>query len=191
MDSQPVLATGHGEAVEMVSRPGAANSSVQFATKAAASDVKVVTNEELTEAQQQDLAATKSTYDDARGMQRMGKEQQLVRHFRQLSITSFVALATVAWELGLFLLSPGLINGGRAGLVWNTLWSFIAFGPIYLSMAEMASMAPIAGAQYHWVSEFAPAGRIQKIASYITGFVVLCIVFVDLLTSSCTDGHLQ
>lgn len=24
------------------------------------------------------------------------------------------------------------------------------FGPIYLSLAEMASMAPIAGAQYHW-----------------------------------------
>jgi len=24
------------------------------------------------------------------------------------------------------------------------------FGPIYFSLAEMASMAPIAGAQYHW-----------------------------------------
>ena len=37
-------------------------------------------------------------------------------------------------------------------------------------MAEMASMAPIAGAQYHWVSEFAPE-RYQKILSYLTGYI--------------------
>ena len=36
-------------------------------------------------------------------------------------------------------------------------------------MAEMASMAPIAGAQYHWVSEFAPE-KWQGILSYITGW---------------------
>jgi len=101
----------------------------------------------------------------------MGKDQQLVRHFRLLSITSFVAIATAAWEIGLFVISPGLIDGGRSGLVWNTIWNFIGFGPIYLSMAEMASMAPIAGAQYHWVSEFAPE-NCQRFLSYVTGFVL-------------------
>ena len=114
------------------------------------------------------LKATKSTSRDAAGMKRMGKDQQLVRHFRLLSITSFVALATAAWEIGLFLLSPGLYDGGRAGLVWNALWNFVGFGPVYLSMAEMASMAPIAGAQYHWVSEFAPE-KWQRFLSYLTG----------------------
>jgi hypothetical protein len=48
------------------------------------------------------------------------------------------------------------------------IWNFVGFGPIYLSMAEMASMAPIAGAQYHWVSEFAPES-LQKVLSYFTG----------------------
>lgn len=38
-----------------------------------------------------------------------------------------------------------------------------------LLQAEMASMAPIAGAQYHWVSEFAPESS-QKFLSYITGY---------------------
>lgn len=90
-----------------------------------------------------DLRATGSTAADAAGMQRMGKDQQLVRHFRLLSITSFVALATLAWEIGIFLISPGLIDGGRAGLIYNCIWNFIGFGPVYLSMAEMASMAPI------------------------------------------------
>ncbi|KAK8006703.1 amino acid transporter [Apiospora marii] len=39
-----------------------------------------------------------------------------------------------------------------------------------LSMAEMASMAPTSGGQYHWVSEFAPQ-RHQKFLSYMVGWV--------------------
>ena len=36
-------------------------------------------------------------------------------------------------------------------------------------MADMASMAPTSGGQYHWVSEFAPK-RAQKFLSYIVGY---------------------
>ena len=110
----------------------------------------------------------KSTSADAANMQRMGKNQQFVRHFRVLSMASFVAIATAVWEIGLFNITPGLTNGGRPGLIYSVLWNFIGFGPIYLSMAEMASMAPIAGAQYHWVSEFAPES-LQRALSYFTG----------------------
>ncbi|KAK3073561.1 hypothetical protein LTR53_004754 [Teratosphaeriaceae sp. CCFEE 6253] len=113
--------------------------------------------------------ATGSTHDDLRGMRRMGKEQQLVRTFRQLSIMSFVALATASWEIGLFIISPALVDGGSPGLLWSSLWSWIGFAPIYISMAEMASMAPIAGA-HHWVSEFAP-DRYQKFLSYMAGWI--------------------
>ena len=111
---------------------------------------------------------TKSTRDDAANMRRMGRTQQLVRNFRVLSVASFVAIATAAWEIGLFEITPGLADGGRPNLLYSALWNWIGFGPIYLSMAEMASMAPIAGAQYHWVSEFAPESM-QKILSYYTG----------------------
>lgn len=109
-----------------------------------------------------------STSNDAQNMRRMGKDQQLIRSFRLLSVSSFVALTTVSWEYGVFTLGPGLQNGGRSGLIYSTLWSFVGFGPVYLSMAEMASMAPIAGAQYHWVSEFAPESC-QKVLSYLIG----------------------
>ncbi|KAG5927306.1 hypothetical protein E4U42_002365 [Claviceps africana] len=111
----------------------------------------------------------KSTPDDAGNMRRMGRTQELVRHFRSWSMVSFVAIATPAWELSMFGITPGLINGGRPVLVWAFLWNFFGFIPVYLSMAEMASMAPIAGAQYHWVSEFAPE-NCQKILSYLTGW---------------------
>lgn len=38
------------------------------------------------------------------------------------------------------------------------------------TMAEMTSMAPTSGGQYHWVSEFAPP-RYQKFLSYMTGWM--------------------
>lgn len=107
--------------------------------------------------------------DDTRDMRRLGRKQELVRNFRSLSILAFVSLATSAWETNLFVFTQGLKDGGRPNVMYSLIWCFVGFIPIYLSMAEMASMAPIAGAQYHWVSEFAPR-RYQKILSYITGY---------------------
>ncbi|KAJ3495377.1 hypothetical protein NLG97_g3439 [Lecanicillium saksenae] len=113
--------------------------------------------------------ATKSTNADAENMRRMGREQELVRNFRMFSMASFAAMATAVWEFALFQLTPALVDGGRPSLVYSTIWNFVGFLPIYLSMAEMSSMAPIAGAQYHWVSEFAPR-NMQRILSYVSGW---------------------
>jgi amino acid transporter len=63
-----------------------------------------------------------------------------------------------------------MVDGGLAGLFWTYLWTFIGLGIIVVSLAEMASMAPISGGQYHWVSEFAPP-RHQKWLSYMTGWM--------------------
>ncbi|KAK4554254.1 hypothetical protein LTR86_008782 [Recurvomyces mirabilis] len=67
------------------------------------------------------LLATKSTPADAVAMKRVGKDQQLVRQFRQVSITSFVALATASWEIGLFVLTPALVDGGVSGMCWSVI----------------------------------------------------------------------
>lgn len=50
---------------------------------------------------------------------------------------------------------------------------WIGFLCIYTSMAEQGSMAPTAGGQYHWVSEFAPR-KYQKQLSYVVGW--LCVI---------------
>lgn len=145
-------ANGHGVVSELAGDAAAMNSSEP--TKEALSAVRgtnEVDSEAFVEESDGTLVATNSTQHDATDMRRMGKDQQLIRRFRFFSVTAFVAIATAAWEIGLFLLTPGLVDGGRAGLIWNSLWNFAGFGPVYLSMAEMASMAPIAGAQYHWV----------------------------------------
>jgi amino acid transporter len=111
---------------------------------------------------------TGSTFADAVDMRRMGRNQEFVRSFRMFSIASLTAVATAVWEFGIFQITPALLDGGSPALLYSTIWNFIGFGPIYLSIAEMASMAPIAGAQYHWVSEFAPESM-QKILSYMSG----------------------
>lgn len=121
--------------MELVQRPvfhpsGAGKSDNEVKVKHVNSDIESDSQPGL-------AGSARSTYDDIRGMQRMGKQQQLDRNFRQLSLTAFVSLATASWEIGLFIISPALIDGGRAGLVWSSLWCWIGFAPIYLSMVRI------------------------------------------------------
>ncbi|OAT10936.1 GABA permease [Blastomyces gilchristii SLH14081] len=110
------------------------------------------------------------TKNDRKDMNRMGKRQELIRNYRPLSALSFALILQATWEFMLISNTEGLINGGLAGLFWSYLWTFIGFGFVIFSLAEMASMAPISGGQYHWVSEFA-SEKHQKFLSYITGWL--------------------
>jgi choline transport protein len=64
----------------------------------------------------------------------------------------------------------GLGNGGTAGLIYLYIIVVVFFTLVNISMAEMASMAPTAGGQYHWISEFAPRSK-QKFLSFIVGWL--------------------
>lgn len=154
------MSSQRGE-MELMDKPGAESTSTAKEIFAAVKGVNTAdSSESLEDPHDGEVSRqTKSTHKDLAGMHRMGKDQQLIRHFRLISMLCFVGIATAAWEIGLFILTPGLVDGGRAGLIYNTLWNFIGFGPVYLSMAEMASMAPIAGAQYHWVRQTDCCGK--------------------------------
>ncbi|OCT47673.1 putative amino-acid permease PB24D3.02c [Cladophialophora carrionii] len=111
----------------------------------------------------------KGTVDDQRDMFRMGKHQELRRNFRFVSIFGFSMILMASWETILGTSIIGLINGGTAGMIWLFLVAWIGFLAVNTSMAEMASMAPTSGGQYHWVSEFAPR-KYQKFMSFIVGW---------------------
>lgn len=96
MASPSTTANDHGEAVEMVSRTNVAAASREGVLDKA--EVKI--SEASLENQHDVLATTKSTDDDLKNMRRMGKEQQLVRNFRVMSLAAFSAIATAAWEIG-------------------------------------------------------------------------------------------
>lgn len=79
----------------------------------------------------------------------MGKRQELQRKFQFLSTVGFASCVLGTWEIFLTASTPGLMNGGLAGLFWSLVWT--SFGQFFvaLSLAEMSSMAPTAGGQSH------------------------------------------
>ncbi|CAK4030818.1 Choline transport [Lecanosticta acicola] len=99
------------------------------------------------------------TKHDRRDMARMGQAQEFRRNFSFIPIFGFAAVSV----------SYILPNGGLPAMIYVYLVTLFGFGCAIFSMAEMASMAPTSGGQYHWVSEFAPKSC-QKLLSYIVGW---------------------
>ncbi|KAF2475067.1 amino acid transporter [Lindgomyces ingoldianus] len=116
------------------------------------------------------VSMKKGTGADRQNMWRMGKVQELRRNFRFVSIFGFSMILMACWEIVLSTSGIGLTNGGTGGLIWTYLFSWMGFICVTISMAEMGSMAPTSGGQYHWISEFAPA-RAQKFLSYVIGWL--------------------
>ncbi|OCL03636.1 amino acid transporter [Glonium stellatum] len=110
------------------------------------------------------------TRNDKADMGRMGKMQELRRNYRPLSALAFTVILQGTWEVLMTATTQGLTDGGLAGLIWSYIWTFVGFSFVMASLAEMASMAPTSGGQYHWVSEFAPP-QYQKIMSYFIGWM--------------------
>ncbi|KAL8691202.1 MAG: hypothetical protein Q9224_004231 [Gallowayella concinna] len=108
---------------------------------------------------------------DKNNMIMLGRSQVLRRNFSFISILGFSAVLICTWELIFANLLFALTDGGTGGLFWGFTVTVFASIFIYLSVAEMASMSPTAGGQYHWVSEFAPASC-QKYLSYISGWLL-------------------
>jgi choline transport protein len=109
------------------------------------------------------------TVPDRYDMQRMGKRQEFRRAFGFWATFGFTSIYIATWEYLLVSVYGGLVNGGFAGLVYEYIATTTCYFSVVLSLAEMASMAPTSGGQYHWVSEFAPP-RLQRYVSYAAGW---------------------
>jgi choline transport protein len=110
------------------------------------------------------------TGQDAVDMHRLGRKQEFKRNFRSISVVGLSSVIMATWVAFLSSASFSLINGGYAGTVWTYIAVWILTIPVTLSLAEMASMAPTSGGQYHWTSEFAPPSQ-QRLLSYVVGWL--------------------
>lgn len=75
------------------------------------------------------------------------------------------------WEYTLTMLrtiGAGFLNGGPVALIYGFFLSWTGAFAICLSLAEMASMAPVASAQYHFVAMLTPPGA-SKLLSWVSG----------------------
>lgn len=95
-----------------------------------------------------------ATPQDRQDMRRVGRVQVFRRNFRLLSSICFASCVMSTWEVLLTASGPGLIHGGLPGLFWSMCWSYLGQFFVVLSLAEMASMAPVSSGQYHCWYEF-------------------------------------
>ncbi|TGO90115.1 hypothetical protein BPOR_0078g00050 [Botrytis porri] len=113
-----------------------------------------------------------NTSRDDQEMAYFGKRQQLKRNFGFLSIAGFVCSLLSTWEGMFAVFLYGFQNGGPAGLVYGYIFCFFGTLCTVASLAEMSSMTPLSGGQYHWVSILAPKSH-AKFLSYMTGWLTV------------------
>lgn len=77
---------------------------------------------------------------DRHDMAILGRKQVLRRNFQFLSMLGFASVLIATWELLFVNLLFNLTDGGTGGIFWGYTVVMVAVIPIYLSIAEMASM---------------------------------------------------
>ncbi|KAF1992509.1 amino acid transporter [Aulographum hederae CBS 113979] len=94
--------------------------------------------------------------DDVVVMAQMGIKQQLKRRFNSISILALSVTLLSSWEAIGSTFGAALYAGGPVALIWGFMLTGSGTLALAASIAEMASMCPISGAQYHWTYMFAP-----------------------------------
>ncbi|KAJ5946623.1 hypothetical protein N7454_003462 [Penicillium verhagenii] len=98
--------------------------------------------------------------------------KKMERSFGSLSILSLSLTLLSSWESVANSFESGLVNGGPAGLVWGMVLSIIGTMAMALSLAELASMCPRAGAQYHWTAMLAPPST-RAFITWMQGWITV------------------
>ncbi|KAK5706154.1 hypothetical protein LTR97_001141 [Elasticomyces elasticus] len=86
-----------------------------------------------------------STEQDVAIMEQMGKTQQLRRIFSFLPTLALSVTLLASWESVAEAFAAGLTNGGPVSLVYGMILSFSGTLALAASLAEMASLCPVAG----------------------------------------------
>ncbi|RAO68089.1 uncharacterized protein BHQ10_004101 [Talaromyces amestolkiae] len=129
-----------------------------------------------------DGVAPISDYDrDDANLQRMGKKPVLKRNFNVLSILGFSCTMLGTWE--------GVLGGGSGGAIYSFIFAWVGTILMFIVFAELASMAPTSGGQYHWAAMLAPV-KYQKVLSFVTGWLAVIGWQAALAASSFMTGQM-
>ncbi|KIY02165.1 uncharacterized protein Z520_02303 [Fonsecaea multimorphosa CBS 102226] len=91
-------------------------------------------------------------------------------HFTKWNIVAFAFVICNSWAGVAGSIQLALLQGGPATLIYSIIVSSIAYISIAISMAELASVYPTAGGQYHFASILAPK-KIKQGVSYACGLL--------------------
>ncbi|KAI9677807.1 MAG: hypothetical protein M1822_008119 [Bathelium mastoideum] len=126
---------------------------------------------------------------DAADLVRTGKKPVLKRTFGFTSVLGFSCISLSTWLGSYILLGVGYENGGPSGLVYGFILVWVGTLASFIPLAELASLAPTAGGQYHWVSILAPSSS-QKLLSYVTGWLTVLGWQTSIAASTYITGEL-
>ena len=92
---------------------------------------------------------------------------------RDLGLLAIVAIGwniCNSWAAIAATLAISVASGGPVTLIYGIIIIFIFGGACALSMAEIASVHPTAGGQYHWTSILAPEAASRGLVSGCEGW---------------------
>uniref|UniRef100_A0A0B7KP21 Amino acid permease/ SLC12A domain-containing protein n=1 Tax=Bionectria ochroleuca TaxID=29856 RepID=A0A0B7KP21_BIOOC len=107
---------------------------------------------------------------DEERLGQLGHQQELRRTFSLPALGALCLCLMATWEALSTVIAPALISGGPPCLFYNYVLSFVCTICIAVSLAEIASIYPTAGGQYHWVAALCPAPR-KAAAAWATGWI--------------------
>ncbi|KIV86604.1 hypothetical protein PV11_02204 [Exophiala sideris] len=95
---------------------------------------------------------------------------QLRRLFSFAQLLAFSLTFMESWEVMAINISATFWNGGPRALIWGAIAVILGSLAQAYSMAELGSILPIAGAQYHWTHIMAPDST-RKFITWMQGWV--------------------
>ncbi|GAB1210774.1 hypothetical protein APSETT445_009572 [Aspergillus pseudonomiae] len=105
----------------------------------------------------------------------------LERYLGFLPMLAFAATLQASWEAIGASMSAGLENGGPVALIYGLILTIIGSLAMALSLAELASITPVAGAQYHWTYDLAPCA--PRFLSFMQGWITIFAWWANTATS--------
>ncbi|KAF4781691.1 hypothetical protein HER10_EVM0002060 [Colletotrichum scovillei] len=115
-------------------------------------------------------ASTPTTSDEDADLSRLGLQSLAKRDIGPLAIVGLGWNICNSWSAIAATLVISISSGGPVTLLYGIVLIFVLGGACALSMAEIASVYPTAGGQYHWTSILTPR-RYSRGLSYCCGSI--------------------
>lgn len=107
---------------------------------------------------------------DANTLNQLGYRQELQRNFSFLSMIGMAFAILNSWTALAASLIVALPSGGPTVILWGLCVASIGQIAISASLAEICSVYPTSGGQYHWTAVLSPA-RYARSLSFICGWI--------------------
>lgn len=129
-------------------------------------------------------ASTPTTSDEDADLSRLGLQSLAKRDIGPLAIVGLGWNICNSWSAIAATLVISISSGGPVTLLYGIVLIFVLGGACALSMAEIASVYPTAGGQYHWTSILTPRrysrGLVRLSVAQFPSVADVCI-FLELL----------